>query len=224
MPMRVRIVRPSPACTAAQMPLRLWLTNTTCQGSRGIETGNGAGAHQARAVEHHQRQRLAGDQQSANVRVRMRNPRQRAEAQPGTLIFGLPQQRQIQRLFRQRLAQRTIAIHHGDYPHLRMMPFKLPEDPRHQRFAKIFLHTKVDLAGEPLTLQRAQGFIIERQQASGVAHQLFAFRGEHQMPPLFGHQRRTALALQLLSWALTAEVERDRRSAAWRNCRTPCRS
>ncbi|STV29881.1 Uncharacterised protein [Klebsiella pneumoniae] len=32
MPMRVRIVRPSPACTAAQMPLRLWLTNTTCQG------------------------------------------------------------------------------------------------------------------------------------------------------------------------------------------------
>lgn len=41
----------------------------------------------------------------------MRNPRQRAEAQPGTLIFGLPQQRQIQRLFRQRLAQRTIAIH-----------------------------------------------------------------------------------------------------------------
>lgn len=96
-----------------------------------------------------------------------------------------------------------------------MMPFKLPEDPRHQRFAKIFLHTKVDLAGEPLTLQRAQGFIIERQQASGVAHQLFAFRGEHQMPPLFGHQRRTALALQLLSWALTAEVERDRRSAAW---------
>ncbi len=94
------------------------------------------------------------------------------------------------------------------------MPFKLPEDPRHQRFAKIFLHTKVDLAGEPLTLQRAQGFIIERQQASGVAQQLFAFRGEHQMPPLFGHQRRTALALQLLSWALTAEVERDRRSAA----------
>ena len=127
----------------------------------------------------------------------MRNPRQRAEAQPGTLIFGLPQQRQIQRLFRQRLVQRTIAIHPGDYPHLRMMPFKLPEDPRHQRFAKIFLHTKVDLAGEPLTLQRAQGFIIERQQASGVAHQLFAFRGEHQMPPLFGHQRRTALALQL---------------------------
>ncbi len=127
----------------------------------------------------------------------MRNPRQRAEAQPGTLIFGLPQQRQIQRLFRQRLAQRTIAIHPGDYPHLRMMPFKLPEDPRHQRFAKIFLHTKVDLAGEPLTLQRAQGFIIERQQASGVAHQLFAFRGEHQMAPLFGHQRRTALALQL---------------------------
>ncbi len=36
-----------------------------------------------------------------------------------------------------------------------MMPFKLPEDLRHQRFAKIFLHTKVDLAGEPLTLQRA---------------------------------------------------------------------
>ncbi len=34
-----------------------------------------------------------------------------------------------------------------------MMPFKLPEDLRHQRFAKIFLHTKVDLAGEPLTLQ-----------------------------------------------------------------------
>ena len=32
-----------------------------------------------------------------------------------------------------------------------MMPFKLPQDPRHQRFAKIFLHTKVDLAGEPLT-------------------------------------------------------------------------
>ena len=150
---------------------------------RGIETGNGAGAHQARAVEHHQRQRLAGDQQSANIQVRMRNPRQRAEAQPGTLIFGLPQQRQIQRLFRQRLAQRTIAIHPGDYPHLRMMPFKLPEDLRHQRFAKIFLHTKVDLAGEPLTLQRAQGFIIERQQASGVAHQLFAFRGEHQMGP-----------------------------------------
>lgn len=78
-----------------------------------------------------------------------------------------------------------------------MMPFKLPEDLRHQRFAKIFLHTKVDLAGEPLTLQRAQGFIIERQQASGVAHQLFAFRGEHQMAPLFGHQRRTALTLQL---------------------------
>ena len=67
MPMRVRIVRPSPACTAAQMPLRLWLTNTTCRDPRGIETGNGAGAHQARAVEHHQRQRLAGDQQSANV-------------------------------------------------------------------------------------------------------------------------------------------------------------
>ena len=60
----------------------------------------------------------------------------------------------------------------------------------------------------------ARGFHRERQQASGVAHQLFAFRGEHQMPPLFGHQRRTALALQLLSWALTAEVERDRRSAA----------
>ena len=164
---------------------------------RGIETGNGAGAHQARAVEHHQRQRLAGDQQSANVQVRVRNPRQRAEAQPGTLIFALPQQRQIQRLFRQRLAQRTIAIHPGDYPHLRMMPFKLPEDLRHQRFAKIFLHTKVDLAGEPLTLQRAQGFIIERQQASGVAHQLFAFCRQRKMSALLNHQRRTALALQL---------------------------
>ena len=34
-------------------------------------------------------------------------------------------------------------------------------------------------------------------KASGVAQQLFAFRSEHQMPPLFGHQRRTALALQL---------------------------
>ncbi len=94
------------------------------------------------------------------------------------------------------------------------MPFKLPEDPRHQRFAKIFLHTKVDLAGEPLTLQRAQGFIIERQQASGVAHQLFAFCRQRKMSALLNHQRRTALALQLLSWALTAEVERDRRSAA----------
>ena len=32
MPIRVRKVTPSPACTAAQMPLRLWLTNTTLQG------------------------------------------------------------------------------------------------------------------------------------------------------------------------------------------------
>lgn len=78
-----------------------------------------------------------------------------------------------------------------------MMPFKLPEDLRHQRFAKIFLHTKVDLAGEPLTLQRAQGFIIERQQASGVAHQLFAFCRQRKMSALLNHQRRTALALQL---------------------------
>ncbi len=70
----------------------------------------------------------------------------------------------------------------------------------------------------------AQGFIIERQQASGVAHQLFAFCRQRKMSALLNHQRRTALALQLLSWALTAEVERDRRSAAGRNCRTPCRS
>ncbi|VGP82160.1 hypothetical protein SB00610_03986 [Klebsiella quasipneumoniae subsp. similipneumoniae] len=100
----------------------------------------------------------------------MRNPRQRTAAQPRTLIFGLPQQRQIQRLLRQRLAQRTIAIHPRDHPHLRMVAGKLPKDPRHQRFAKIFLHAKVNFAGEPLALQRAQGFIIERQQPSGVAH------------------------------------------------------
>ncbi|MOA51476.1 hypothetical protein D3C78_1746280 [compost metagenome] len=31
MPIRVRNVMPSPACTAAQIPLRLWLTNTTRQ-------------------------------------------------------------------------------------------------------------------------------------------------------------------------------------------------
>ena len=213
MPMRVRIVRPSPACTAAQMPLQAVADEHHLPGDpRGIETGNGAGAHQARAVEHHQRQRLAGDQQSANIQVRMRNPRQRAEAQPGTLIFGLPQQRQIQRLFRQRLAQRTIAIHPGDYPHLRMMPFKLPEDPRHQRFAKIFLHTKVDLAGEPSHLQRAQVSSLSAGSTSGVAHQLFAFRGEHQMAPLFGHQRRTALALQLFK--LGADGRRNATGAA----------
>ena len=173
MPMRVRIVRPSPACTAAQMPLRLWLTNTTCRDPRA--------SRQAMARERirHGLSNItsgSGSPETSRARypVRMRNPRQRAEAQPGTLIFGLPQQRQIQRLFRQRPRSGPLRST-GDYPHLRMMPFKLPEDLRHQRFAKIFLHTKVDLAGEPLTLQRAQGFIIERQQASGVAHQLFAF-------------------------------------------------
>ncbi len=64
-----------------------------------------------------QRQRLAGYQQEREYPgVRMRNPRQRAEDQPGTLIFGLPlpSSARIQRLFRQRLAQRTIAIHPGD--------------------------------------------------------------------------------------------------------------
>ncbi len=58
MPMRVRIVRPSPACTAAQMPLRLWLTNTTCRGSprhrdrqwRGSASGTGCRTSPAAAA------------------------------------------------------------------------------------------------------------------------------------------------------------------------------
>ncbi len=102
MPMRVRIVRPSPACTAAQMPLRLWLTNTTCRGSprhrdrqwRGSASGTGCRTSPAAAARRRPAER--------ECPVRVRNPRQRAEAQPGTLIFALPQQRQIQRLFRQR--------------------------------------------------------------------------------------------------------------------------
>ncbi len=102
MPMRVRIVRPSPPAPPPRCRSGCWLTNTTCRGSprhrdrqwRGSASGTGCRTSPAAAARRRPAER--------ECPVRMRNPRQRAEAQPGTLIFGLPQQRQIQRLFRQR--------------------------------------------------------------------------------------------------------------------------
>jgi hypothetical protein len=62
---------------------------------------------------------------------------------------------------------------------------KLPKDPRHQRFAKIFLHAKVNFAGEPLALQRAvvkQGrhlaLTAEGEKLMSYARRLLALNDE----------------------------------------------
>ena len=118
MPMRVRTVMPSPACSAAQMPLRLWLINTTCQ------------AMLAR--------------QRADVQFRVRYPLQRTLSNQLAITLcalRLPEQCHIKRVVIKRLEQRPVAINAGNHSHPRMVALELAKYSGHKRFAKIFLHT-----------------------------------------------------------------------------------